>query len=246
MSKVSIVLPTLDEAENIIPLIMAITQAVPHFHEIIVVDDNSPDGTARLVEEYAKKNDLRVKVEKANRIGLTKSIWRGIEKSTGDVVVWMDCDFSMPPELIPQLLKVIDERYDIAVGSRFVPGGSFKKDTKGTQDTWLAVALSRMMNYSIRFFLERGFHDYTSGYVAVRKIVFDSIKLKGDYGEYFIDFIFRAIKRGYTYKEIPYICVPRKSGYSKTGTNILQFLKRGQKYVTTTIELRWLALFGRL
>lgn len=242
---VSIILPTLDEADNIVPLIQAILVVVPQVHEIIIVDDESPDGTARIVAEFAK-DEPRVKIESVPQYGLTRSLWHGIEKSTGRIIVWMDCDFSMPPELIPRLLQEIEKGADIAVGSRFIKGGSFKKDTEGTQDTWLAVLLSRVMNYSIRFLLNPRFRDYTSGFAAVRRPVFDSIYFKGDYGEYFIDFIYRALRAGYKVVEIPYTCLPRKQGYSKTGTDFWQFFSRGRKYVALAVRLCWLTFRGRL
>jgi dolichol-phosphate mannosyltransferase len=243
--KVSVVLPTLNEADNIVPLIEEIRKAVPNVHEIIVVDDDSKDGTADLVEAHAKKKGPgAVRIERRlTDHGLTKSLWHGITKCTGDVVVWMDCDFSMPPDVIPSLLRCIAEGYHIAVGSRFVPGGSFKRNTEGTQDSWLAVVLSRMMNYAVQFALDHSFKDYTSGFAAVRKNVFLDVAFRGDYGEYFIDFIYRALHRGYTVIEIPYVCVPRRAGESKTGQNIFQFMKRGTGYLQTAARLRWESFF---
>lgn len=244
---VSVILPTLDEAENIAPLMQRLMEVIPQPCEIIVVDDHSPDGTAAIAEGFARIwPPGLVRVEKVKGLGLARSLWHGIEKASGDVIVWMDCDFSMPPELIPKLLAEIERGADIAVGSRFVSGGSFKRETEGTPDSWTAVALSRLMNYSIHFLLGSNFRDYTSGFAAVRRPVFSRIRFRGDYGEYFIDFIYRALKAGYRVTEIPYVCLPRQRGYSKTGQNLWQYLSRGKKYVFLALELRWLALRHRL
>lgn len=237
---VSIVLPTYNEAENIIELIYALNKIIKHKKEIIVVDDNSPDGTSTLVKKLIKKNrkiNLRLKTRFKNR-GLTNSIKKGIELSRGDVVVWMDCDFSMPPKVILSLLEKIENGFDIAVGSRFVKGGGFKIDnSKGQKDSPIAIILSRFMNLSIQFLLGYGFRDYTSGFIAIKKIVFNNVKLRGDYGEYFIDLIYKSRLNNYKIVEVGYVCVPREKGESKTGQNLTQFLKRGVKYLILTFRL---------
>src|SRR3989338_10457938 len=99
----SVILPTYNEAENIIDLIKEIKKNIKYKKEIIVVDDNSPDGTSKLVKDFItknKKSNVRLETRFKKR-GLTNSIRRGIELAKGDVVVWMDCDFSMPPNVIP-------------------------------------------------------------------------------------------------------------------------------------------------
>lgn len=228
---VSIILPTYNEAENIVDLISQIRK-LKFEKQIIVVDDNSGDGTALLVK---KRNwsDVLVEVRSKDR-GLTNSIKRGIELARGDVIVWMDSDFSMPPVLIPKLIAKTSEGFDIAVGSRFVKGGGFRR---GKNDFWLAIVLSRLMNFSIQFLLGREFRDYTSGFVASRRIVFKKIKLRGDYGEYFIDFIYRARILGFKIVEIGYICLPRRAGETKTGQNLWQYFLRGSKYMAMTFRL---------
>jgi dolichol-phosphate mannosyltransferase len=246
---VSVVLPTYNEAGNIVELCKAIHAAITQPHEIIVVDDNSPDGTSQLIQQLIEKGSvpgLRLETRMKDR-GLTKSIRRGIELSKGDTVVWMDCDFSMPPEIIPKLLQKIEQGYDIAVGSRFIEGGMKKQLTGGgmKEESALVIALSSFLNSLTRFLLYRNFYDYTSGFIAIRKEVLDQIPLRGDYGEYFMDLMVRAIKKGHTFIEIPYICVPRHSGESKTGTSFSQIFKRGVKYLGTLARL-WTVRVGLL
>jgi len=81
--------------------------------------------------------------------------------------------------------------------------------------------------------------DYTSGFILGRKEVFDKIDLRGDYGEYCIDLLYRAKRAGYTILELPYLCVPRQVGESKTATNLWGYLRRGVNYVTTIFRLRF-------
>lgn len=233
-------MPTYDEADNIVDLIKAIDRQVKQKKQFIIVDDNSPDGTAKKVQEFirkSKKKNVKLEIRYKNR-GLTNSIKRGIELSKGDVIVWLDCDFSMPPSLIPKLLEKVEEGYDIAVGSRFIKGGGFiLKDSKGRRDSLLQIYLSRLMNYSIQILLGRSFRDYTSGFIAIRKNVFEKVSFRGDYGEYFIELIYKARAFKYKIVEIPHINPPRERGVSKTGQNLWQYLKRGRKYVFLTIQL---------
>jgi dolichol-phosphate mannosyltransferase len=238
-NRLSVILPTYNEAENIKLLIDEIAEALEEVYEIIVVDDNSPDGTAKIVENMIKSRDYPfLRLEKRMKDhGLTNSIWRGIELSTGDIVGWMDCDFSMPPKYLPVLLSLIEADYDIAVGSRFVLGGNWRGEAKDPADTFLGVMLSRAMNLLIQICLDHRFKDYTSGFAVVRRKVFDKIKLRGDYGEYFIDFIYRALKSEFHVVEIPYRWIPRARGCSKTGVRLRDYIKRGWKYIATTLRL---------
>ncbi len=240
---ISVVLPTYNEAGNITELCKAIHAVITAPHEIIVVDDNSPDGTSKLVRELIASGlvpGLRLETRLTDR-GLTKSIKRGIELAQGETVVWMDCDFSMPPAVIPQLLQKIDEGQDIAVGSRFIKGGSAK--ALGEKESALVIALSSLLNVITRAALSWNFHDYTSGFIAVKKSVLNAIPLKGDYGEYFMDFIFRAIRARYRIVEIPYVCVPRQAGESKTAAQMWKF---GKNYLATLSRLFLMRLgYGR-
>jgi dolichol-phosphate mannosyltransferase len=248
IQKVSVVLPTYNEKDNIVDLAKAIDKVITYPHEIIVVDDNSPDGTSALVQQCINQGtvpSLRLITRFKDR-GLTNSIWDGIQAATGDVVMWMDCDFSMPPEDMPKLLAQIEAGYDISVGSRFIPGGSVKKNTAASEDSWLGVILSRLLNLFLRMMLYWNFHDYSSGFIAIKRDIFTHVKLEGDYGEYFIDLIVKAKLLRYKIIEVPYICLPRAKGYSKTGSNMWDYAKRGIKYVVVAIHLVGVKLKYRL
>ena len=122
---VSVVFPTYNEAENIVTLIRRTDNALQNYNrEIIVMDDDSPDKTWLLAQN--EKNPRVKVVRRINKRKLVTAIQEGIDAANGKVVVWMDADLSMPPELIPKLLARMN-RADIVVGSRYAPGGRDKR-----------------------------------------------------------------------------------------------------------------------
>ena len=239
--KVSVILPTYNEKGNILPLIQEIFKQTNRETEVIVVDDNSPDRTWEDVQELAKIQDDLHLIRRMNERGLVSALKTGIDNSKGEIIIWMDCDFSMPPHHIKDLLGCIDEGYDLAVASRFVKDGGVEIITKG-EDSLLAYLMSWQLNKFIQFVLDSSLKDYTSGFIALKRNVLESIPLKGDYGEYFIDLIYRAIRKGFKVIEIPYVCKARRVGTSKTGTNIFHYFRKGIKYVVLTVKLRFIKI----
>lgn len=232
MTQVSVVLPTYNERGHIVDLMAAIQAIMPARTEIIVVDDDSPDGTWQAVADYAAKHAGVRLLRRIGRRGLTSAFNEGIGLASGKVVCWMDCDFSMPPEKLPELVAATAVT-DLAIGSRYVAGGA------DDGHSFMALAFSRIINLYAGLLLGFYVHDYTSGFIAARREVLQAIPLRGDYGEYFIDLMARAKRHGFTVTEIPYRCVPRRSGESKTGTSFWGYLTRGRKYVTTVLRLRF-------
>jgi dolichol-phosphate mannosyltransferase len=231
---VSVVLPTYDERENIGPLIEALLDNLADVPtEIVVVDDDSPDGTWQVVADIAERDERVRLLHRVDERGLTSAIVAGIGQARGDIVVWMDCDFSMPPEVVPQLVATADQGYDLAAGSRFVRGG------RDIGHSWTGRVFSWTINFFASLLLGWQVRDYTSGFIAARRHIFDHITLQGDYGEYCIDLFHRTRRLGFRIKEIPYDCVPRERGESKTALNVWGYLRRGIKYVTTILRL-WL------
>jgi len=240
LESVSIILPTYNEAGNIAALIkesvlQVINCGISNI-EVIVADDDSPDLTWQIAETTEIPGvAVRVLRRLENR-GLTASLNDAIAAAKNDVIVWFDSDFSQPPECIPQLLDKISQGFDVAVNSRYLPGGGENRTGDGSG---LHLFLSRYLNYSLRHLLDPSFTDYTSGFIAAKREVFNGRRLRGDYGEYFIDFIYRVLlEKRFSVVELPYIMQPRRSGVSKTGTNLLHYLKRGRKYIATVIGLR--------
>ena len=229
----SAVLPTYDESRNIIPLLERLEASLRHLpYEVVVVDDDSPDGTAGLVAAYAAGHPAVKLVERRGVRGLCSAIQEGVDRSVGEAVVWMDCDLSMPPELVPDLHRAL-EHADVAVGSRYVAGG-----VDARADVPLHRAFSRVLNLFIRAVLGPEIADYTSGFVCAKRAVLSEHRLAGDYGEYCIDFLHRARKRGFRIVEVPYRNTPRAHGASKTASGALGLVARGWPYVLATIRLR--------
>ncbi|RJQ56201.1 MAG: glycosyltransferase [Nitrospiraceae bacterium] len=240
-------MPTFNEAGHIEDLIHATVNAIRHTGiqkiEVIVVDDNSPDKTWEIASNTTcEAADIRV-IRRMKDHGLTASLKEGISSASHDIIIWFDCDFTHPPECIPQLLFMISQGFEVVVNSRYIIGGGEDRRGKGS---FIQLILSKSLNWGIRFFLYPTFSDYTSGFIAVQREVLKAIPLRGDYGEYFIDFIFRVLSKKYRVCELPYMAMPRRSGESKTGSNILHYLKRGKKYIYTVIRLRFEKLFGLL
>ena len=233
MTTVSVVLPTYNEKDNIIPLLEAVLHSAQHPTNVWAVDDHSPDGTWQLGAARAA-SDARVHlIHRTEEHGLTSAIARGIHDSDGDIVVWMDCDFSMPPDRVRDLVDaIVTGGYDLAVGSRYVAGG------QDVGHSWMARAFSRTINLAAALALGSGVHDYTSGFIAGRRAVLERFELRGDYGEYCIDLLGCALYAGYCVVEVPYRCVPRIAGDSKTGVNLWDYLVKGRKYVSTIWRLR--------
>lgn len=230
--EVTVILPTYNERENIPLLIEGIVAHVEPAPEILVVDDNSPDGTWQVVESLAAEYPTLRLIRRMHERGLTSAISRGITEARGDVVVWMDTDLSMPPDKIPDLLAVLPE-YDLGIGSRYIKGG------RDVGHSFVAQVFSRTINFFASLLLGFAVTDYTSGFLAVKKEVFDRVPLRGDYGEYCIDLLHRARMKGYRLKEVPYDCVERHAGESKTATNLIGFFTRGMNYVITILRLRF-------
>jgi dolichol-phosphate mannosyltransferase len=233
--KVSVILPTYNEAENITALVHDIfAHLKDHDTEILVVDDDSPDGTWHIAEQVGSHfGRLRVVRRQKDR-GLCASLADGIRLARGEIICWMDADFSMPPLLLPSLVAKVVEGADLAVGSRYAPGGS-----DGRDNVPLHRFLSRALTLVASRLLVPKFRDYTSGFLAARRSALEQLlPLEGDYGEYFIALVYRAFKKGFRVVEIPYVCKPRLHGGSKTATNVLGYLTRGWGYVWVILRLR--------
>ncbi len=166
--RLSVILPTYNERENIGLLIQEIYNSIGMETEVIVVDDDSPDGTWAVVERMTKDYPGLKLICRQGKKGLVSALKEGIANSSGEVVAWMDCDLSMPPSKLKELYEGIVEGNDMVIGSRFVPGGGVEIIT-GSKDTVLAFLLSALLNSFVRFLLGDRIKDYTSGFVAVRR-----------------------------------------------------------------------------
>lgn len=241
MYRVSAVLPTYNEKENIRNLILTISRQLSPPPEIIVVDDNSPDRTWEIVGGLQKEvPSLRLHRRMTER-GLASALSDGIASATGNVITWMDCDFSHPPDLIPVMLKTLDE-YDVVIASRYIKGG-------GQRYPFVRDITSRSFNIFASFVLSGKVRDWTSGYAMIKKEVLEQVTIEPmgqGYGEYFVAMLYSALRRGFKVKELPYTCFYNSEHESKTSTNFFKLLKFGSSYGLSVLDLRQRAFRGRL
>lgn len=220
--EVSIILATYNERENILDTVQSIFEHVKSSVEVIVVDDDSDDRTWELVEQ---QDDPRiVLIRRVATRGLASAFNRGILESRGQIVGWMDADMCMPPYLLPEMIKKLEE-FDVVVGSRYAPGGIDDR-------TLLRVLCSRLINGLARLVLGFGIKDYDSGFVVLRRSVFDKVSIiPTGYGAYFMEFLYTCRKKQLTVYELPYVFRDRAKGISKSAPSMYSFFKTGLQYV---------------
>lgn len=237
--ELSIIMPIYREAKNISNVIEAIFESLKDINlEIVVVDDNSLDGTKEIIDDYINR-DLPIRLFiRENERGLTSAIQYGIDRCQGEYVAWMDCDMSQHPREILALIGAARTGVNVVVASRFIEGGGdtrfFSKHFLYKFQAYLSWIINRFA--SLVFF--SSFQDWTSGYILVKRSVLNEARLRGDYGEYFIELIHRFLRDGHEVLELPYVYTPREFGESKTAVSIFGFLKRGVKYVRLIFDCR--------
>jgi dolichol-phosphate mannosyltransferase len=219
---VSIILATYNERENITNTVSAIFEHVRPPVEVIVVDDDSPDETWKLVEEM---HDPRVTIiRRVDTKGLASAFNRGIIESRGGIVGWMDADMCMPPAMLPAMIEKLSE-YDVVIGSRYAPGGVDDRQ-------FLRVLSSRMINGLATLVLGYGIRDYDSGFVILKREVFNKVSIiPTGYGAYFMEFLYTCRRKGLTVYEMPYHFTDRAVGVSKSAPNLWRFFWTGMGYV---------------
>ncbi len=227
--RVSVILPTFNERGNILQLVNAIELNIPAnwSHEIIIVDDNSSDGTFELAKQSFFENKNVKVICRSPPHGLAISILDGIQAATGTHLVVMDTDFTHSPSEIPNLLHIC-EKYDLVSGSRFCAGGNM--------DSTRHYLASLFYNWLVRILLRTQIQDNLGGYFAVKREKLLSLPVKKiffGYGDYFFRLLYFGEKAGFTIVEIPTIFRKRTSGESKSN-----FLKMLFKYTSAAIAVR--------
>lgn len=236
--KLSLVLPTYNEAGNIAKLILAINQQqeLRRFKkEFIVVDDDSPDGTALEVRKLIKRRYPVKLIVRKKVHGLAGAILTGINQAKGEVVVLMDTDFNHRPEDITRLLRpVVKKRADLVIGSRYLPGGGMHL----TEASRWQYFLSKWGNYFVnRWWLNLPVHESLSGFVAVKRAVLNRLNLTqifSGYGEYCIRLLYYCHKLGFKIQEVPVMYGLRQYGVSKSSLKRMVYF-----YLKTALELKF-------
>jgi dolichol-phosphate mannosyltransferase len=228
----SVVLPTYNERDVISGVVREILDAVGDV-EVLVVDDDSPDRTWEVVSaDFAGDGRARA-LRRVGRRGLASAIAEGIDVTRGEVVVWLDADGSMPADVIPRLVAATAGA-DVAVASRYAPGG------RDARDSAARVLASRAINAWGTLWLGGPVRDWTSGFVAARRTALRQVPIRADhvYGDYSIDFLHRACRAGFRIVEVPYACVERRAGTTKTNPSLRRFATLGLRYAQTIRRLR--------
>lgn len=215
----SVVLPTYNESQNIVSVIDSISHALPEniSAEIIVVDDNSPDGTADIAQDYAGRvqgGRLRIAViRRPSKLGLSSAILEGAKYARGDVVVVMDSDMSHPPQTIPHMVEEMHRsKCDIVVASRYIKGGAvsgwpFKRKI-------MSKGATKIARYSLGIRIK----DPMSGFFAFRRHIINGIKFDSIGYKMLLEILVKA--KGARVREIPYTFINRRFGTSKLDSKV--------------------------
>ncbi len=218
----SIIIPTYNERQSIIPLIRQVTCALERVidnFEIIVVDDDSPDETWQIGEELAKENSRLKVIRRRGERGLATAVVAGWKLARGEILGVMDGDLQHPPDTLPELLNsILNTNTDIVVASRHIDGGGVSEWSPIRRFvSWGAAILSTLMLPGIL----RIVRDPMSGYFLIRRSVIESVDLKPEGYKILLEVLARGKYR--TVIEVPYIFEERKEGGSKLGPT--QYLK---------------------
>ncbi len=216
--KTLIIIPTYNEVENLRPLLQALFANAPET-DVLIVDDNSPDGTGKLADEIHNENAQVHVMHRAGKLGLGTAYIAGFKYAIEhgyDATFEMDADFSHDPRYLPDFLAKI-ENADLVIGSRYIPGG----DTPNWSFTRRFI--SGGGNIFARVMLNMPVHDCTAGYRCYRREVLESIGLDTIESQGYafqVEMAYRVKKHGFKIVETPIIFMDRRVGKSKMSRTI--------------------------
>ena len=222
-ARIWVVIPTYNERENVEQIVRAaaaeLQRAAPGEHRILIVDDNSPDGTGGLADQLAAELDVLEVLHRTRKDGLGHAYVAGFGRALAhgaELVIEMDADFSHDPRYIGDLLSAA-EHADVVLGSRYVAGGAVRN--------WglLRRLISRGGGFYARTILGVRVRDLTGGFKCIRRAVLEAIdlaSLRADGYVFQIEVTYRAILAGFTVREVPIVFCDRTAGSSKMSTRI--------------------------
>jgi dolichol-phosphate mannosyltransferase len=225
-TQLSIIIPTYNESQNILKILKSIGDNLPLNikTETIIVDDNSPDGTGKLVDDYIENvkkmaNYTVSIIHRKAKSGLSSAILKGIQLAEGETIMVMDSDFSHPPSIIPKMIEALKKSHsDIVVASRYVSGGAI--------NNWSVKRklISKFGNTIAKKFLGIKINDPMSGFFVFKKSIVDGLKFDVIGYKMLMEILVKA--KGIKVKEVPYTFSDRKEGSSKLDHNtIFDYLK---------------------
>jgi len=215
-----LVLPTYNEVENLEAMVEAARANLPDSARVLVVDDRSPDGTGRVADRIAAADDAVEVLHRPGKEGLGPAYVAGFHRALAGgagLILQMDADFSHDPADLPRLVEA-SERADLAIGSRYAPGG-------GVGD-WNALrrGVSRFGSSYSRFVLGLGVRDLTGGFKCWHREVLEAIDLDSVAAKGYafqVELTYRAVRKGFSVAEIPIVFGDRRAGKSKMNAPIV-------------------------
>jgi len=237
MPKAVVCLPTYNERENLEPMLRALGDKDVR---VLVIDDNSPDGTGELADRLAAELGYVDVLHRESKEGLGPAYLAGFRRaleSDAELVLEMDCDFSHDPDYVPRLIAAVEDGADLALGSRYVPGGGVRN--------WglLRRVISAGGSLYARFILSVKVRDLTGGFKCYRRVVLETIDLDAvdSKGYAFqIETTYRALRAGFKVVEVPITFADREVGGSKMSKAIVA------EAIWKVPGLRLKALLGRI
>ena len=225
--KISIILSTYNEATIIKESINKIFSTIENV-EVVVVDDNSNDGTFEIINSIENKN---LKVFSRKSRGLASAFLLGMINTDGDYVVWTDSNMPQLTHHFKEMINKLDS-YDIILLSRYIDGGGDKRSK-------MRILSSKVINLICRLFLGNEIKDYTSSiFLMKRSVLTYGVPIAYGHGEFFIEFLYKIKKNGMKVYEIPYVQPPDVEG-SKTASSIIRFFTLGLSYLIRILIIRF-------
>ncbi|HKH22603.1 MAG TPA: polyprenol monophosphomannose synthase [Solirubrobacterales bacterium] len=215
-----VILPTYNEAENLERIVGAVLEQLPEPRRVLIVDDNSPDGTGKLADRLAESDESVSVLHRERKAGLGPAYLAGFRVALdggAERIVEMDADFSHDPAYLPRLIEAT-EGADLAIGSRYVPGGGVTE--------WGAVRrfISRGGSAYARMALGLPIRDLTGGFKCFRRVVLETIDLDSIQARGYafqVETTYRAIRAGFRVVEVPIVFKDRADGTSKMSKAIV-------------------------
>jgi dolichol-phosphate mannosyltransferase len=216
--KATVCLPTYNERENLEKMVRALG---PHDVAVLVIDDGSPDGTGEIADRLAAELDYVQVLHRAHKEGIGRAYIAGFEHvlaGDSELILEMDCDFSHDPADVPRLIAACEAGADLALGSRYVPGG-------GTRNWGLVRrVISWGGSFYARVLLGVRIRDLTGGFKCFRRRVLETLDLDAIESKGYafqIETTYRALRQGFRVEEIPIVFVDRTEGTSKMSRSIV-------------------------
>jgi dolichol-phosphate mannosyltransferase len=235
---ISLIIPTYNEKDNIVPLVERIHKALSGCnYEIVLVDDNSKDGTIEIARGLASKYPVKVLVRTGEK-GLATAVVHGLKSASGRIIGVMDADLQHPPEVLPQLIKAVEGGADMAVASRYVPGG-------GCPNWGLTRKIISKVALTISHLLlpaTRKVKDPLTGFFMFRRENVDADKLKPTGWKISLEIMLMGDFRHIV--EVPFIFEERSAGQSKLNSKQqIEYLKHLLSLMSRTGELEMFVKF---